>query len=277
MLLRLKRGCQTALIALIGALMFGCASTSPEAPAPSAIGSDASARAIADILNSPWAQASTRSGITATWAHFELPGKRPTRFAVQTHVGRPALSAHAERSVSLVRKAVRIEPHDLTSLTFSWWVPQLIEDADFSARDFDDSPVRIVLAFDGDTSKFSARDAMLSELSRTLTGEPLPYATLMYSWCPKRPAGAVVINPRTSRIRTLVVESGSKGLSTWLDYERDVRADYERAFGEPPGALIGIAVMSDADNTSSQARAWYGPLRLGAVAGAPPGATTSAR
>ena len=69
-------------------------------------------------------------------------------------------------------------------------------------------------------------------------------------------------SPRTDRIRRLVVESGAARLDRWLDYERDIRADYEHAFGEPPGALIGIAVMTDSDNTGTRTNAWYGPVRL---------------
>ena len=60
----------------------------------------------------------------------------------------------------------------------------------------------------------------------------------------------------------MVVESGARKLNQWLDYERDIRADYERAFGEAPGALVGIGIMSDSDNTRSTTQAWYGPVRL---------------
>ena len=52
-------------------------------------------------------------------------------------------------------------------------------------------------------------------------------------------------SPRSDRIRKLVVESGSARLDQWLDYERDIRADFERVFGEPPGALVGVAIMTD--------------------------------
>ena len=123
-------------------------------------------------------------------------------------------------------------------------------------------PQVAVLAFEGDRSRFTARDAALSELARALTGEELPYATLMYVWCNQRPAGTVIQSPRTDRIRKLVVESGPLRLNQWLDYERDIRADYERVFGEAPGALVGIAIMTDSDNTRSHAQAWYGPVRL---------------
>ena len=103
----------------------------------------------------------------------------------------------------------------------------------------------------------------MSELSHTLTGEPLPFATLMYVWCNTCPPGTVIVNPRTDRIRKIVVESGAKNLNQWLDYERNIRADFMKAFGEPPGALVGIAIMTDTDNTHSSASAWYGRIELG--------------
>ena len=162
----------------------------------------------------------------------------------------------------MLRQTVRIEADQLGSLRFSWKVPALIAGADLTGRDTDDSPVRIVLAFEGDRSKFSAKNSMLSELAQVLTGEPLPYATLMYVWGNHRPAGSFIINPRTDRIRKLLLESGPVNLGQWRDYERDVRADFEQAFGEPPGALVGIAVMTDTDNTRQQTRAWYGPVSL---------------
>jgi hypothetical protein len=84
----------------------------------------------------------------------------------------------------------------------------------------------------------------------------------MYVWCNKRPPGTVISSPRTDRIRTLVVESGPAKLNRWLDYERDIDADYRRAFGEAPGALVGIGLMTDSDNTRSEVQAWYGPLQL---------------
>jgi hypothetical protein len=84
----------------------------------------------------------------------------------------------------------------------------------------------------------------------------------------------VIINPRTDRIRKIVVESGAKNLNQWLDYERNIQADFERAFGEAPGALVGMALMTDTDNTRSQARAYYGPVSMQA---ATPPAVAAAR
>ena len=196
------------------------------------------------------------------WEKVSLPGKVATSYALVQVSNRSALLANANASASMLRKDIHIAPENLNGLNFSWQVKRLIEGADMGDRDHDDSPVRLVLAFEGDRSRFSPKNAMLSELTHALTGRPMPYATLMYVWCNHRPVESVIQNPRTDRIQKIVVESGEGRLNQWLTYERNVRADFEKAFGEPPGALIGIGLMTDSDNTRSQAQAWYGPIQL---------------
>lgn len=216
--------------------------------------------------NNPWAKASVPIQASAeVWQHFKFPGKQATQFSYAREDGREALVASAKSSASLVRKVVHIPPADIGQIRFSWKVPALMSGADMSVKETDDCSVRIVLAFDGDRSKFSPKNAMLSELARLLTGEELPYATLMYVWSKNRPAGSVIINPRTDRIRKLVVESGDGKLNSWVDYERTIRADFEKAFGEAPGALMSVSVMTDSDNTKSNTQAWYGPLTITAA------------
>ena len=196
------------------------------------------------------------------WEPVLFPGKSPTQYQTEIVGSRTTLVARANSSVSMLRKPLRIEPSQLGSIRFSWLLPQLIANADMGERSSDDSPLRLVLAFEGDRSTFSLKNAMLNELALTLTGEEMPYATLMYVWCNRRPVGSVMHNHRTDRIRQLVVESGSTGLQQWRDYERNIRADYEKVFGEAPGALVGIAVMTDSDNTKSTVLAHYGDISL---------------
>ena len=216
----------------------------------------------------PTAQTRWTAHDQAAWHEVQFPAKSPTAYSLDSLAPpdgsghRTALKADAKSSASMLRTPVRIEPDDLARVSFSWLVPALIDHADMAQRDFDDSPVRVVLAFEGDRSKFSPKNAMLNELARLVTGEEMPYATLMYVWCNQRPVDSVIHNPRTDRIRKIVVESGGQGLKQWRSYERDIRADFERAFGEPPGALVGIGLMTDTDNTHSNAIAWYGPIAL---------------
>ena len=220
----------------------------------------------ADVKTAAEAVAETRAAeksIFAGWRHFTLPGKTATIYDFVRKDGRDALTAKAGTSASMMRRDVNIAAAILDTVNFSWQVPALIADADLAERDLDDSPVRVVMTFAGDKSKFSAKNAMLSELAQVMTGEPLPYATLMYVWCNKRQTGSVVVNPRADRIRSVVVESGAKNLRQWLDYQRNIRADFEKAFGEAPGNLTSVAVMTDSDNTQTQTAAAYGRVFFG--------------
>ena len=214
------------------------------------------------VAPNPWTARAPLSGPIANWQHQVFPGKQPTRYAYAREGDRDAIQSFAQSSASALRHKVFLSFEQLGQLQFSWKVPDLIPNADMAMRDADDSPARVVLVFDGDRNKFSVKNAMLSELAQTLTGEPMPYATLMYVWCNTRAPGTVIINPRTDRIRKLVVESGKGRLNQWLDYQRDIAADFEQAFGEPPGALLGIGIMTDTDNTHSKAHSWYGPITL---------------
>ena len=253
----MNRLCGSAVLVLLALMQLGgCSALRSAAVDPAAEPA---------IAATPWAQAPA-GGAAPVWRHYKLPGKQPTRFSSIRYDGRNTMAVNSESSASMLRRVVHVEPADLASVRFSWQVPELMAQADMALRETDDSPVRIVLIFEGDRSKFSAKNAMLSELARTLTGEELPYATLMYVWCNTRPVGSVIANPRTDRVRKLVVESGIGKLKQWVDYERNIRADYQAAFGEEPGALVGIGIMSDSDNTRSTTRAWYGPVTLGTVA-----------
>ena len=203
------------------------------------------------------------------WEPMVLPGKLRTEFRQTRHDGRSSLEARAQGAASMLRQRLRIEPGQLGQIRFQWQVAQLLEGADMTVRELEDSPARVVLAFDGDRRQFSPRNAMLNELTRSLTGEEMPYAMLMYVWSNTLPVDTVIVNPRTDRIRKIVVESGPARLKQWLTYQRDARADFERAFGEPPGVLQGLAIMTDSDNTRGFAQAWYGEIRLEAKTAAP--------
>ena len=196
------------------------------------------------------------------WSVQRLPGKRITEYTQAVRGGHRCTQARANRSASLWRRGLRLEPAAWRNLQFSWWVDSLSPQATVAEVDRDDASARLVLAFDGDASRLSPRNQMLFELAHTLTGEAPPYATLMYVWDASAPVGTIITNGRSDRIRKIVVESGPERLQHWRHYERDAQADFLAAFGEPAGTLIGLAYMTDADNTQAQVEACYGPATL---------------
>lgn len=201
-------------------------------------------------------------GVAHAWYEVDLPGKMPTRYR-RSHVdGRDAWHARAERSASLMQRAIDPPTVPRGTVQFSWWVPELIEPADLRDPDRADSPVRVVLAFDGDMARLPARTRAMYELARTLTGREPPYATLMYVWSNDLPIGTIVPGGRSDRIRKIVVDSGPGNLRQWRVHTRDVARDFQLAFGEEPGLLKAVGMMTDADNTGANAEAWYGEIEL---------------
>lgn len=197
------------------------------------------------------------------WHAVLLPGKRATEYTPRASKdGRVAVAARSERSASLWRRKLSVPPPQLGDVSFSWWVQQALADGSVADSDREDATVRVVFAFGGDKSRLPMRTRMMFDLAEALTGEPPPYATLMYVWDGRAAVGSIVVNPRSDRVRKIVLDSGAQGLRQWRDHRRDLVADFRQAFGEDPGPLQAIAVMTDTDNTNTQAQAWYGPITL---------------
>ena len=196
------------------------------------------------------------------WHDVLLPGKELTRYAWDNKDGRPAIAAVSERSASMWRRRVARDPATLGQVSFSWWVQDLVQNASVADAAREDAPARVLFAFQGDVSRLPMRTRAMFDLAEALTGERPPFATLMYVWDATAPVGTVIINPRSDRIRKIVVDSGPAQLRRWREHKRDLVADYRLAFGEAPGALSAIAVMTDSDNTGSRAQSWYGPVDL---------------
>lgn len=206
--------------------------------------------------------AAEQQALPGDWHPVALPGKLRTHYSPARKDGRDAVAARSERSASMLRKRVQIAPDKLGPVSFSWWVDDLVAEANVADIDREDAPARVMFGFDGDTAKLSRRTRMMFDLAEALSGERPPYATLMYVWDATAPVGTVIVNPRSDRIRKIVVDSGPLNLQRWRDHRRDLRADFRLAFGEDPGTLQSIAVMTDSDNTRSSALSWYGAVTL---------------
>lgn len=222
-------------------------------------------RAPAPVEPSPLTVAAAGGACIARWTPQTLPGKKATRYAVIA-TEQSVVEAQAAASASLLRHRLRVEPASLGRLHFSWQVPDLLDRADVRRSDTEDAVARVFLAFEGREEGLSAGHRAMSDLAEALAGERLPYATLMYVWNSDGTPGSVVVNGRSDRVRKIVVDAGPARLREWRHHERDIAADFRQAFGEEPGALVSVGLMTDADNTGGRATAWYGPVCLAPAA-----------
>lgn len=245
-----------ALTVVAIAALSGCAVMEPATP-PDAM--SAPSEGTVSIM-----ERSGVGGLPAGWEPWILhPTKRKTRYETRGRNGDTVIWAHAESAASGLARRLNLDPAVTPWIEWRWRVESLVAGADNTDRYAEDSPVRIVLAFDGDRRKLPARDQLFFEKARLLSGgQEMPYATLMYIWENRQPVNAVITNPNTSRVRKIVVSSGEAGVGTWQNYRRNIIEDYRRAYGNDPGRLIGVAILTDTDNTRQTASAQYGKIRL---------------
>lgn len=170
--------------------------------------------------------------------------------------------ARAKASASGLIRRVDIDAAATPLLHWRWKVAAPVPDGDVTRRDRDDYAARIYVTFRYSPERLSLLERARFAAARALYGEYPPHAGLNYIWDARSPVGTTVPNPYTDRVRMIVVESGEARVGGWLDYERDIVADYRRAFNEDPPPISGIALMTDTDNTGATAQAWYGDIEL---------------
>ncbi len=204
-----------------------------------------------------------RAGTPNGWNFYRIaPFKKNTIYRLENYQGRTVLSANSKTSASGL--AVKLRPRQATNLLLQWeWkVINPIIKADNADGYADDAPLRILVAFDGNKSKLSLKEKMNFEMANLISGQEMPYATLMYIWSGKSSVDTIIPNAHTSRIKMIVVDSGWDNLDQWHKRQRDLAADFKRAYGEVPGEIIGIALLTDTDNTKSETQAYYGDIEL---------------
>ena len=242
--------------ARLGVLVLGAAITATIAP----VASHAE-----DPPDGVVAFSTARAGgsLPPPWTAFKINDRKVlTRYELVDDGGTVVLKAHAERAASGIGHVAPAGWENLPMLQWRWKVSAALTGADPADGAKEDSPVRVLMEFDGDRSKLTFKERTVDSVSEQLAGRPLPFATLMYIHAASVPVGTIVPNPHTKRIQMIVVASGNTAVGTWQTVTRNWRDDYQKAFGQPPGPLIKVGVMSDTDNTGETVDAWYGDIRL---------------
>lgn len=237
-------------VILVSALLAGCATLHEPRPKQVVLPyvSDFSTNAGGEELPKGW----------RPWGVTKF--KRPTEYRLVNESGRTVVRASASASASGLVHPLNLSPQVYRLLHWHWKVDQLIAKADNAQKHTEDSPVRLVISFDGDMDKLDFSDRMFFDQIEAFTGQKLPYATLMYIWENRVAKGTVIPNRHTSRIKMIVAESGREKLGAWQEETRNIYEDFRRAFGEEPGRILSVGIMTDTDNTGENVHAYYGDI-----------------
>ena len=87
---------------------------------------------------------------------------------------------------------------------------------------------------------------------------------LEYIWAETLPEGMIGTSPYSKNIKLIVARSGPNKDKKWFQEDRDIAADYMKAFGAKPEYNIGaVAFMTNTEHTGTSADAMYDDIDLG--------------
>lgn len=251
---------------LAGLLLLGGCATSPEDDG--LLASTPIVRALARepgtlVEVARFSRMQVGAPLPADWLGWGLrSGKRPTEYRLVDHGGATVLEAYANAAASGFYRRVRVDPLRQPLLEWSWRIEGMIPGADLRVGAREDSMARLVVSFHGDPKKLDFEDRAKLRMAKMFAGEPLPYAMLIYVWSNQIPVETALPSPQIDRIRMVVVESGAAQVGKWRKYRRNILEDYRRVFGEEPGDIVAVGMLTDSDNTRQVARSYYGDITL---------------
>ena len=220
-------------------------------------------------ITAPPAFATMPTGVPAApWRVAGLPGQKfpMTQFTITPHEGRLVLRVAAQASYgNLVFDTRGQRPGSDTLLRWSWSLERGLAASDLSTKPGDDVALKVCALFDMPLDGLGLGERTKMRMARSISGEPLPAATLCYVWDRLLPVGTTLANVFSARVRYVVVTSGTAQPGKWFGHERNLHSDFLRAFGHesasvPP--LLALAVGADADNSGGQSLGYVGDVLL---------------
>jgi hypothetical protein len=176
------------------------------------------------------------------------PGRVPSNWQVKVNHGKPEFGACTESDVACLhlksvkssfalQRDVDVDPAQMPFLTWKWKVTQLPAGGDFRHSSTDDQAAQILVAF-------SDRKV------------------LTYLWDTTAPKGtaAPASDIPLVHIFAVVCESGSADMNRWLAENRNVAADYQRAYGKPAPRVKGLRLQINSQHTGTTAESYFGEV-----------------
>ena len=203
------------------------------------------------------------------WQVVGLPKQTlpTTRFGFTAQDGQPALRIEANGSYgNLVHELAPGDPGaNGRWLQWRWKLDTPLAAADLRTKAGDDAALKVCALFDLPLEALGLVERAKMRMARAVSGQWLPAATLCYVFDPSLPAGTLLPNAHSPRLRWIVARGSGSPPGAWQAERHDLQADFLRAFGDeasvvPP--LKAIALGADADNTGGRSVGWVAAVTL---------------
>lgn len=166
------------------------------------------------------------------------------------------LSMTSDGSVSIAWTRVGQGDWAKRGASWNWTVEQSVPATDLSRKGGDDRNVSLYFVFVPNEIAPSLQGANI----RSLLGND-DVRIMQYAWGGNHSRGQVIASPYGPAGQGVTIALRQAGTGSHSE-SVDLAADYARAFGGQPGALVGLAVSGDSDDTDSMIRAAIGNLTL---------------
>ncbi|MBP8310942.1 MAG: DUF3047 domain-containing protein [Burkholderiaceae bacterium] len=213
---------------------------------------------------SPFSSAMPGPDLPGGWHEQRLRSIDANSFRMVAEQGQTMLRIESSRSASSVlhRLAPGLRP---ARLAWRWRTDAWpIANAAFGEKAGDDFSLRLYLMFDYPLDRVPVGQALALRMARALHDPTLPAATLCYVADSRAPAGTLMASPYTSRVQVMVIRSAQQP-GPWWNEDRDLEADFQRAFGAEYGAgmppVAAVALAADTDQSGSRLTSWFSDLR----------------
>jgi hypothetical protein len=154
-----------------------------------------------------------------------------------------ALHATAQASASALCRSVQFDLNALPVARWSWRLDRAPPRTDERGRVGDDQGLRVSFLYRGGTTP----DSILA---------------IQYVWSQNEPLGAAWSNAFVPNAHEVAARSGPALPGTWEAEQRDLKADFQNAFGQAITRIDAVCVMTDGDQTGALVEGWYGDITL---------------
>ena len=193
---------------------------------------------------------------TATrWQPVTFSGVRATEYTYERLEDGGALRAESTRAASglVVELDAGLEP---AAISWRWRVERCLDNAAEHERAGDDFAARVFVLFGRDRS-WTPWGWFRRQVFKSPFGSIRPKRALSYVWASRAAPGAAAVSPVSDDIFQIIARSGCRQDANWVAERHELSRDFARAFQEPMPDVVGLAVMTDTDDTEGQAIAWY--------------------
>lgn len=186
--------------------------------------------------------------------------KKHTRYTLVKDNGVVVVKATSNRSASGLIRKIKVNLKKYPLISWRWKISKIFPKGDVTQKKGDDSPARIYIIFEDNVKTGTFLKKAKKQVYLLLYGEDAPSSAINYIWASNVPEGRIVSNPYTSQSKMIVVQSGERGINTWVEEERNVYQDYKKVFGNEPPMIAAVGIMTDTDDTEESTVSFYGDI-----------------